>query len=151
MIELGANLNHVDQLSNQTALFYAAREGHTELCKILIENGCNPATQDVLRKTASYYAKQQNNKETLSLINSYLNKKEEKIVRDNDNSRQHDPKKKKRDKENQKLVYKLTYHDEDGNIKELNQEDFDKFQKDHPDIAKLINNPDELIDSKMLN
>lgn len=30
------NANHVDKIAQQTALFYASREGHFEMCKILI-------------------------------------------------------------------------------------------------------------------
>jgi ankyrin repeat protein len=28
--------NHMDRIAQQTPLFYAAREGHLEMCKILI-------------------------------------------------------------------------------------------------------------------
>ncbi len=42
MIQLGSDMNVVDNLQSQTPLFYAAREGHLEMCKLLIENGCKP-------------------------------------------------------------------------------------------------------------
>jgi ankyrin repeat protein len=50
-------INHVDKLANQTALYYAARKGHTEMCKKLIEKGANPAHLDAQNKTPADYAK----------------------------------------------------------------------------------------------
>jgi ankyrin repeat protein len=87
MIELGCNVNHIDSLSSQTALFYCAREGHTEMCRILIDvwerldlivkNGCKPSHQDASRKTAAFYAKKFNKKETIELLNNYMSKQKE--------------------------------------------------------------------------
>ena len=37
MINWRVDVNHIDSLSSQTALFYAAREGHVELCKLLMD------------------------------------------------------------------------------------------------------------------
>jgi len=39
MVRLLANevdVNHTDKITSQTALFYSAREGHLEMCKLLI-------------------------------------------------------------------------------------------------------------------
>lgn len=35
LVELGANINNYDQLSNQSALFYAAREGRLDAVKYI--------------------------------------------------------------------------------------------------------------------
>jgi hypothetical protein len=42
---------HVDQLAHQTPLYYAARKGHLEMCKFLIEKGCDPNHVDTHKKT----------------------------------------------------------------------------------------------------
>ncbi len=39
LVENGADVNHFDNISNQTALFYAAREGRVDVCQYLIEHG----------------------------------------------------------------------------------------------------------------
>jgi ankyrin repeat protein len=49
--------NHFDKIANQTPLFYAAREGHLEMCKMLIEAGCDISHQDSSHKMAGHYAK----------------------------------------------------------------------------------------------
>ena len=41
MIEDGLDTSVCDKHFSQTPLFYAAREGHAECCRLLIENGCN--------------------------------------------------------------------------------------------------------------
>lgn len=49
--------NHVDKLAKQTPLYYAARKGHLEMCKALIEKGCDVNHLDSSNKTAVEYAK----------------------------------------------------------------------------------------------
>ena len=46
LVTLGANIHHKDKLSNQTALFYAAREGHLKVLTFLIEKGADPCIYD---------------------------------------------------------------------------------------------------------
>ena len=62
-------INHVDKLASQTALYYAARKGHTEFCRRLIEKGANPAHLDSQNKNAADYAKKARHNETAELIN----------------------------------------------------------------------------------
>lgn len=47
----------MDNLAGQTLLYYAARRGHLELCKILIEKGADISHTDSNGKTAVEYAK----------------------------------------------------------------------------------------------
>lgn len=54
---VNVDYNHSDKIANQTCLFYAAREGHLEMCKALIERGANVLHQDTSHKTAASYAK----------------------------------------------------------------------------------------------
>ena len=50
-------VNHVDKLANQTPLYYAARRGHLEMAKLLIEKGAEISHIDNSHKTAVEYAK----------------------------------------------------------------------------------------------
>ena len=45
-------VNHADNLAGQTPLYYAARRGHLELCKLLIEKGADVTLLDNSGKTA---------------------------------------------------------------------------------------------------
>ena len=54
------DLNRKDELAGQTPLFYAAKEGHVDMCKLLIESGADLTITDTSNKTALYYAKKAN-------------------------------------------------------------------------------------------
>lgn len=57
IIEKYAICNPISKdLMKQTCLFYAAREGHLNLCNYLIEKGCNPNDQDNFGQTCLFYA-----------------------------------------------------------------------------------------------
>ena len=64
------DVNHVDKIANQTPLFYAAREGHLDMCKILIEAGCDIIHMDSNNKTAAHYAKKYNNNEVCEYLSN---------------------------------------------------------------------------------
>lgn len=49
-----------------------------------------------------------------------------------------------------KQSYKIVYTDDNGNQKELTNEDFENFRKEFPEVARLITNADELIDDAMI-
>eukprot|EP00438_Fugacium_kawagutii_P027122 Skav234328 [mRNA] locus=scaffold3161:139241:140509:+ [translate_table: standard] len=55
LLERGVPINHVD-VFNQSALFYAAREGHADTIKFLIQKGADPNLRDKNGETAIYYA-----------------------------------------------------------------------------------------------
>lgn len=65
-------MNHVDKLASQTALYYAARKGHTEMCRKLIEKGANPLILDAQNKTAADYAKKARHNETAEVLNQEI-------------------------------------------------------------------------------
>ena len=60
LIEKKITLNHQDKIAQQTALFYAAKEGNLEMCKVLVESGCDLTMQDSSGKMASHLARKQN-------------------------------------------------------------------------------------------
>ena len=46
-------VNHVDNLSKQSPLYYAARKGHLEMAKLLVEKGADVAMLDLNNKTSA--------------------------------------------------------------------------------------------------
>eukprot|EP00438_Fugacium_kawagutii_P025675 Skav205820 [mRNA] locus=scaffold307:527493:528752:+ [translate_table: standard] len=55
LLERGVPVNHADELG-QTALFYAARQGHTGTIKYLLRKGADPNIVDKDGETAIFYA-----------------------------------------------------------------------------------------------
>ena len=53
---MGANPNHKDKVL-QTPLFYAAREGKLEVCKLLVEKGVDVDHMDNRKQIALHFAK----------------------------------------------------------------------------------------------
>lgn len=49
--------NHADKLAGQTPLYYAARRGHLQMCKLLVEKGADVSHTDVTNKSPAEYAK----------------------------------------------------------------------------------------------
>lgn len=67
MIELDANINQKDKV-NETALFYAAREGKTKVCEVLLNHGAKINIIDHKRQTALFFAKKNGHTETIALL-----------------------------------------------------------------------------------
>ncbi|SBS84395.1 hypothetical protein, conserved [Plasmodium ovale curtisi] len=55
-------------LMKQTCLFYAAREGHINLCNFLIEKGCNPNDADNFGQTCLFYASREGKTECVETL-----------------------------------------------------------------------------------
>eukprot|EP00438_Fugacium_kawagutii_P014294 Skav226011 [mRNA] locus=scaffold1010:217200:217364:+ [translate_table: standard] len=53
LLERGVPINHTDELG-QTALFYAARQGHAGTIKYLMRKGANPNLLDKNGETAIF-------------------------------------------------------------------------------------------------
>ena len=64
MIELGADPNNEDN-NGQTALFYSAREGHKDICMLLLKKGANPNQQDKKHQTPLHLAKKHNKQDVI--------------------------------------------------------------------------------------
>ena len=67
LLSYGSNVNNED-VNGQTALFYSAREGHKEVCELLINNGALPNHHDKNRQTPMYLAKKGNNTEVYCFL-----------------------------------------------------------------------------------
>jgi len=72
LVELGANINNLDNLSNQTALFYAAREGKLDALKYLVSQGADPFHVDNKKQSAINYAKKYGKLDALMYLQSLL-------------------------------------------------------------------------------
>lgn len=75
LVELGADINHKDNISNQTCLFYAARDGRYEACKFILENGGIANHVDNKKQTPLNWAKKHNKKDVIELLQSYTSNK----------------------------------------------------------------------------
>ena len=56
------------QKADKTPLMYAAIEGHTDVVKILLENGADIGLKDAEGQTAAMYASFNNQKKTLDIL-----------------------------------------------------------------------------------
>lgn len=70
MIKNGNNVNHLDK-NGQNCLFWAAKEGHLEMCKLLVNRGCDPLVVDKFKKTAISFAKAQNHFHVSDYLNMF--------------------------------------------------------------------------------
>lgn len=77
LLEAGTDVNAIeyagmdsrrDQSGLGTALHYAAREGHEDLVRLLLEKGADPEVEDTLGRTASEVAKEANHPQLVSAL-----------------------------------------------------------------------------------
>ena len=68
LVSRGCDVNHVDS-NEQTPIFYASREGHTEVCKRLVQSfAANPDACDKNGQTPLYYAVRAGKLETAEFL-----------------------------------------------------------------------------------
>jgi ankyrin repeat protein len=65
-------VNYPDKLAGQTPLYYAARRGHLDLCKMLIEKGADVNHLDNSGKTAVEYARKAKFMDVAEYLNNEL-------------------------------------------------------------------------------
>lgn len=70
LIERKINLNQIDKIAGQTALFYAAKEGNLDMCKVLVESGCDLTITDTAGKMASHMARKHNKQEVFDYLSA---------------------------------------------------------------------------------
>jgi ankyrin repeat protein len=67
LLSLGCSAGHRDSVE-QTALFYAARDGRDKVLEILLENGANINDADRLGQTALFYGARDGRTSTVELM-----------------------------------------------------------------------------------
>ena len=152
LIDLGIDIDHIDQYS-QTCLFYAAKKGSLETCKCLIERGAKHDYVDPKKQTPAAYAKKSGNKELIEYFQSLKQKDPKKVIAAPEKialsvgsaNEEKNLGKRKREKEEPKITYKLVLADDSGNVTELTEKDFEKFRNDYPDVANLMLNPEKAL------
>jgi ankyrin repeat protein len=63
-VEMGVKANQPDAL-NQTALYYASRDGHNKVMEYLVSQGCNVNHIDTYGQTPIFYAAREGHLETV--------------------------------------------------------------------------------------
>ncbi len=109
-------------IAGQTPLFYAAREGHLDMCKVLIDAGADALMQDNLHKTPTHYAKKFQNNEVVEYLTALKEVKRVSDSRQDSNMEDKVARPKKRKDINTiqtKATYKLFRSDNLGNTTEL--------------------------------
>jgi len=66
----GATVDIVEHTEGLTALIWAARLGHVETVKTLLEHGADPKLRDLQGRDALYHAQQTQNQELVALLQS---------------------------------------------------------------------------------
>ena len=61
MLELGANPNYFSYKDHQTALHFAAREGHSDVLEVLLDYGGSPMELDIAGKSVIEVAREAGN------------------------------------------------------------------------------------------
>ena len=145
LLENGADINITD-LKKQTALYFARQHGHHELDKFLVDMGAINTKDGILKQSDLKKAPK-----TLSQNKSAAPLSEVSIHRDKKLDGINNKKKKGGFYEEPRLTYRLQFTDGSTLLpNELNEADFEKFKQEHPQIAKILLNPDLITSSSAI-
>ena len=145
-------MDHVDKLAKQTPLFYAARKGHLDMCRALVDKGCDVNHVDSSGKTAVEYAKKMKYQEVADYLAAEAKKHKELARNQSQNhiqeSSQNEPSKKKK-KETvalnmNKNNYKISVLRENGEVHDLTEEEVRELYKSTPELETYLTNPDSI-------
>ena len=131
-------MNVIDQLGNQTPLYYAAKKGHVEMCRLLVEKGVDTHHVDSSHKTALDYARKLKNSEIVELLSGEAKRQKEvsKFVNASQSIDESnlDKKRRKEDSKPTKITYKIVSMNEKGEVHDLTEEQVRELLKDKPDF-----------------
>lgn len=68
LLKKGANIEATDQKYGATSLMWAAHEGHTEIMKVLLDNGARINSQQKRGRTALWYSAEQGKLEAAKIL-----------------------------------------------------------------------------------
>lgn len=141
-------VNVIDQLGNQTPLYYAAKKGHVEMCRLLVEKGVDTHHVDSSHKTALDYARKLKNSEIVELLSGEAKRQKEvsKFVNASQSIDESnlDKKRRKDDSKPTKITYKIVSMNEKGEVHDLTEEQVRELLKDKPDFEAYLCNPDSI-------
>lgn len=126
-------------MHEQTALFYAAKQGNIDMCAKLIDAGANINHCDSKKQTALHWAQKSRRAETVDYL---ISRGASPISRKNDRKRT-GTKKKYTNERKEPKKYVLTIF-VNGQWLPLTDEDFESLEKECPDVAKIIKDPSQL-------
>eukprot|EP00826_Nyctotherus_ovalis_P029415 TRINITY_DN2323_c0_g1_i6.p1 TRINITY_DN2323_c0_g1~~TRINITY_DN2323_c0_g1_i6.p1 ORF type:complete len:273 (+),score=79.25 TRINITY_DN2323_c0_g1_i6:521-1339(+) len=142
LIELGADVNNEDAIG-QTALFYSAREGHKDLCELLINKGALVDKYDKKQQTPYHLARKNNRIAVMELLVKYGATP----VKDLPDGRikpgrKPGNKRKPTDQYESKKYILMGYHE--GVWKQLEGASLQNFLASSTEVAKYLRNPEQL-------
>jgi ankyrin repeat protein len=140
-------VNHADNLAGQTPLYYAARRGHLEMCRVLVEKGADVSHLDSSNKTAAEYAKKSKHYDIAEyLVNEIKRTKDIKFSLPSQSREESnlEKRKKKEDQKNIRQTYKIVFLNEKGQARDLTEEDVRQMIKAKPEIEGYLANPESL-------
>lgn len=108
----------MDKLAKQTPIYYAARRGHIDMCKLLIDKGTDITLLDLSNKTVVEYAKKAKFTELAEYLSSELKK-----VREANKAAEDPDKKSRRSRDDMikdnRQPYKIVFCNEKGEVKDV--------------------------------
>jgi hypothetical protein len=140
LFEYGAEVNSED-INGQTALFYCAREGHKDMCILLIKKGANVNKQDKKHQTAMNFAKNNKKQEVVQLLlESGANLTKEAQAEKQKPSKKV-PGNKKKQTDNIGLKKYVLTHYKDGMWKPVSEEELKEFMERNKEVGAYLQNP----------
>ena len=147
LVEKGIDVNLEDKFG-QTCIFYAIREGHIDIVEFLIKHGANVNKNDKKKQTPVSFALKHNKNDIAQLLTSNGAIKPEQKKNNKDNNK----KGKKNIEEEPKTEinvqipkkYILVKIGKNGEKTPLDEEECNKFMENNPEVAKLLNNKENL-------
>jgi len=141
-------VNHSDKLADQTPLYYAAKKGHTEMCKLLVERGAEVAHADKSNKTAADLARKYKLHETADYlageVRHYRDRLKMSAVSQSVEESGLERKRKKDDSKPIRQTYKIVQCNENGELHDLTEEEVRQLIHNNHDLETYLANPEGL-------
>jgi hypothetical protein len=139
----------IDKVAEQTPIYYAARKGLTEMCRLLIEKGADITHIDSSKKTAVDWARKNKFPETAEYLLNELRRYREvtKYSMASQSLEESNLEKRKKREENSKHIrqtYKIVQLNEKGELRDLTEEEVRQMAKCNPQLEAYLSNPESI-------
>jgi len=138
LMDAGSDLNNED-MHQQTCLFYAAKQGNIDMWAKLIDHGANINHTDNKKQSALHWAQKSKKAETVDYL---ISRGASPITRKNDRKKPGIKKKPTNERKEPKKYVLTTFVN--GSWLPLSDEDYERLEKECPEVAKIIRDPSEL-------